>query len=409
MHKVPERLPPTMDPRKKPKNWKPPAAAPPPPVAAAPPPPAKLTYDPHAKLTYEELIKGGHVRVWWTKTMAGRLERFQYGTVTVVGPASLPRRKRDPHNCTFEVTYPDQPCGAEGGKFLHDLEQVHVERVPEDAYTHYFAYAQNGALSHAASEKATAQERHSERSPRKAAVAGTARGAAPAPTAAAPTAAAEAQTVLRVVLSVGARVLARYLATKSKGARRQKSGANAWWRGTITAVGSGTYNIEYDDDGVKEEGVLDKYVQPLDEEEDEEGDDEDDEDDDEEDEEEVKEEEEEEVKEEDDEEEVPKPPEPPHEGSLRHDIFRALCDGHSTRAAIIDYVDHHGKSSTRGKSSHNPSLLQADVVTALGKETKRHGRQPLWWKDVDKYGLSAEGEVVRAKERAARKRPIASL
>ncbi|KOO24593.1 hypothetical protein Ctob_005261 [Chrysochromulina tobinii] len=110
---------------------------------------------------YAELIVGGLVRVWWTKTMAGHLERFQYGTVTVVGPASLPQRKRDPLNCTFEVTYPDQPCGAEGGKFLHDLEQ-------------------------------------------------------------------------------------------------------------------------------------------------------------------------------------PKPPEPPHEGSLRYDIFRALCDGHSTRAAIIDYVDQHG-------------------------------------------------------------------
>lgn len=112
--------------------------------------------------------------------------------------------------------------------------------------------------------------------------------------------------------------------------------------------------------------------------------------------------------EDEDDEEEPKPPEPPHEGSLRYDIFRALCDGHSTRAAIIDYVDQHGKSSTRGKITHNHSLLQADVVTALGKETN-HGRPPLWWQDADKYGLTAEGEVVRAKERAARKRPIASL
>jgi hypothetical protein len=333
---------------------------------------------------YAELIVGGLVRVWWTKTMAGHLERFQYGTVTVVGPASLPQRKRDPLNCTFEVTYPDQPCGAEGGKFLHDLEQVHVERVPEGAYDHYFRSAQHGALSHAASEHATAPERHSERPPRKAAVAGAARGAA-----ALGAAAAEAQAVL----SVGARVLARHLASYSKGARRLKSGANAWWRGTILAVGSGgaTYNVEYDDDGVKED-VLAKFVQPLDEE----GDEEEDEDED-----------EHEDEDEDDEEEL-KPPEPPHEGSLRHDIFRALCDGHSTRAAIIDYVDQHGKSSTRGKITHDHSLLQADVVTALGKETK-HGRPPLWWQDVDKYGLTAEGEVVRAKERAARKRPIASL
>ena len=153
--KMPERLPPTNDPRKKPKHGQkqqqqqqqqqlnqeeeadqPPATAvhaPP----AQPPPGAALasdraaTYAPrNFNLGFQELTEGARVRVWWTKAMAGHLERFQYGTVTALGPPMLPRRKRAPGWLTrsFEVTYDlVQPCGGEGGKFVHDLEEVHVE------------------------------------------------------------------------------------------------------------------------------------------------------------------------------------------------------------------------------------------------------------------------------------------
>ena len=68
------------------------------------------------------------------------------------------------------------------------------------------------------------------------------------------------------VLDLGMRVLARFLASEPKEKRRNKAGANKWWRGTIVAVGAGgfTYDVEYDDK-VIEQGVHARFVQRLDE------------------------------------------------------------------------------------------------------------------------------------------------
>ena len=485
--KMPERLPPTNDPRKNPKHGQkqqqqqqqqqqlnqeeeadqPPATAvhaPP----AQPPPGAALasdraaTYAPrNFNLGFQELTEGARVRVWWTKAMAGHLERFQYGTVTALGPPMLPRRKRAPGWLTrsFEVTYDlVQPCGGEGGKFVHDLEEVHVEplAVPNMEEVHVeitsrsrrdvellagggggggsgdggggggggssgwdgsggsggFCTSGGGGgggggrgdgdgrgrggggecelptIPSKTSRNPTPSKASRNPSSREGAASVCGEAAAPAVAEGAP------------VLDLGTRVLARFLASTPKGVRRKKPGANKWWRGTIVAVGAGgvTYDVEYDDK-VIEQGVQAQFVQRLDEEEEEA--------------EEEKAYDEKDEKEEEyvkDEEHWPAEAEPPPMGSLRLDVFRAMCAGHSTRATIFDYVAHHGESNTRGKNAwstygegNSVELLRADVHQTQSREQKNQPT-PLWWRwhDADKYSLTTNGEIASARDRTAR-------
>jgi hypothetical protein len=362
----------------------------------------------------------------------------------------LPRRKRAPGWLTrsFEVTYDlVQPCGGEGGKFVHDLEEVHVELLAGGGGGGGGGSGDGGGVGGGGSSggdgssggggdglgssgggggggggrgdgdggcrggggeselptkpsktsrKPTPSKASRNPSSREGAASVCGEAAAPAVAEAAP------------VLGLGTRVLARFLASQPKGVRRKKAGANKWWRGTIVAVGAGgvTYDVEYDDK-VVEQGVQAQFVQRLDDEAEEAEEEEKAyEEKDEKDEKYAK--EEEDVK---DEEQWSAEAEPPPEGSLRLDVFRAMCAGHSTRATIFDYVACNGESNTRGKNAwstygegNSVELLRADVRQTLSREQKNQPT-PLWWRwhDADKYSLTANGEVARARDRTTPK------
>ena len=82
-----------------------------------------------------EIREGQRVRVFWTNTMPGRLEKFQYGSVVHVGGAALPRRRQSTLDCTFKVDYPPQEGDPEGSSQTHDLEKTYVEWATNEDWT----------------------------------------------------------------------------------------------------------------------------------------------------------------------------------------------------------------------------------------------------------------------------------
>ena len=98
-------------------------------------------YAPEAKLTSTQISVGRKVRVWWSKLDAGKLERFEYGVIEMLGGQMLPsrnRRKNADLNISFKVAYPAQ-SGELESSFWHDLEEKHVEAVEPEAWDLYFS------------------------------------------------------------------------------------------------------------------------------------------------------------------------------------------------------------------------------------------------------------------------------
>ena len=77
----------------------------------------------------------------------------------------------------------------------------------------------------------------------------------------------------------------------------------------------------------------------------------------------------------------------PTEGTLRADVFAALCSGLCAREEIVAFAWECGKASTRG--DHDATLHRCDVVTVLGKE--KRVKAPLWTQEGTTYELTAAG------------------
>ena len=86
-------------------------------------------------LAVSEIREGLRVRVFWSRSMAGRLEKFQYGIVAHVGEAALPRWSHSPLTCTFKVEYLPQHGDPDGSDQAHDLEKTYVEWATDEDWT----------------------------------------------------------------------------------------------------------------------------------------------------------------------------------------------------------------------------------------------------------------------------------
>ena len=200
------------------------------------------------------------------------------------------------------------------------------------------------------------------------------------------------------------RVIARYLASQPKAKRKKRGGALRWYAGIISAVDeeNGTYEVLYDD-GVCEGSVLAQFIVAEEEKEDEEGVGNDDN--------------EQEADEDDNEggaevklEETDVDSQLPKNGTLRYDIFVAICDtaqrvssqetrqprpqGEQAWSAverddIFKHICEHGMADTRGR--HDLKILRGDVVTCLGRESRQSVQPALWEQEGTSYRLTAEG------------------
>ena len=86
-------------------------------------------------LAVSEIREGLRVRVFWSRSMAGRLEKFQYGIVAHVGEAALSRWSHSPLTCAFKVDYPPQHGDPDGSDYAHDLEKTYVELATDEDWT----------------------------------------------------------------------------------------------------------------------------------------------------------------------------------------------------------------------------------------------------------------------------------